>query len=149
MLERLAAATRPGGWVVVHDLDNSGVGAAGVRAAVPISEELQAAFRRQAAAQQQLDAASGRDLTYGGRVYGALAGMGFTSLECESHNRVVATASAAGKLFVLNARQQREQLLETGHVSPEDLDLIEAATADPAFARWGAGIVVTSGQRPE
>jgi SAM-dependent methyltransferase len=147
VLVKLVRSLKPGGWILVHDLDSSGSGGMNARPAVPVSDELRVALEHVAAAAARLDVERGRDMTYGGRIYGQMVALGLKDVEAEFLNRVIRAESPAGRLAALNSEQMREQFISTGLVSSEELDLINEVSRQPTFGRWGAGIIRVRGHK--
>ncbi len=94
VLVSLVDGLKPGGWIVVHELDSSGRWReATTRFVKSLDDPERTAFERETAAAAELGRRSGRDSTHGGRVYGQLQSLGLVDLVAESSNQVIAAGS--------------------------------------------------------
>lgn len=120
VLKTLAAAVKPGGWLVVADSL-----AVGLRASpsLPETERFNAAMRLVAAR-------AGWDTTYGERLVGQMMALGLT----EVHGRGHAGINPPGEMWIAyqhTIRRLRNQLVETGEVTDGELDKLDAALTTP------------------
>ncbi|MGW7204136.1 methyltransferase domain-containing protein [Streptomyces sp. NPDC054837] len=123
-LRRMAAATRPGGWVVVEDFDIDGpMYPAAARYYPPqymeVAERLGRALRA-------AFGAAGVDPGTGRRLPQALTDAGLTEVGAEVYAPVLTGGSAA--FFPLTLRSLRPRLLETGEVSDADIEEVITLT---------------------
>lgn len=143
VLPRLVAALRPGGWLLVEDIDFA--------AYVPgsgMTDAEEALFHRCAAAGIQLVAARGGDSNYGRRLYGALPGVGLVDVAAEGRLAAAQGGSAASRFWRLTVEQLREGLLAAGLIAAEELARYEALLDDPAVTYLLPMAVAAWGQRP-
>lgn len=111
-LARMVAAVRPGGWVVVEDVDFGGaMGAALARYVHPC--EHAALYERVVRGVEALFRAAGADASFGARLPGELARAGLERVGAEAHGRVVSGCAAPGWV-ALTIEHLRPRLLAPG-----------------------------------
>jgi SAM-dependent methyltransferase len=132
----LAAALRPGGWLIVEDADGLGFDAEPPAAALPtIAEPWQRAAR-----------SAGWDPMYGRRLVADLRHAGLTQASGRAHRNYL-PGGGAWTGARLGIERMRDQIQDAG-ASPADIDDALAALADPARVIIGAPILSAWGQRP-
>ena len=142
VLARLVAALKPGGWLLVEDLDfASFVPGAG-------SDADAALFRKGWAASEQVGAARGSAADYGRRLYGAVAAQGLVDLGAEGRVAVAYGGSPTARVWRLTTEQVREALVGTGVLSEGELERYLALLEDPGFAWLMPTVVAVWGRRP-
>jgi SAM-dependent methyltransferase len=124
VIPRLVEALKPGGWIVLTDLDGSTV-----RERRPRRH-----FDRVMRATNALYAAAGWDPTFGARLPDALTQAGLEDVGAEGIQFYVRGATAAARFFWLMRFQLRERLVATGLTSERDIDRYLADLEDPS---WG------------
>jgi SAM-dependent methyltransferase len=144
-LERMVAAVRPGGWVVIEDVDFGGPMAAALArysfpaGYAPLVERI---YR---AAEAVLSAA-GADASHGTRLMAGLQAAGLEHVRGELHTPVVAGGTES---WVHGSIQQLAARMEgTGLVGPDEVARFLALVADGS-SRYAPPFLVTAwGQRP-
>lgn len=135
-LTRMAAAVRPGGWLVIEDADYTSV------AAADRTHPVAAAFDRIAASMR---ATKDVDSTIGGRLPALLDALGLESRGDEMlEARRCGGDQSAGR-FAYSMEAFRAMFVGSGVVTHDDLELVLSALADPKFqfvdsrnvASWG------------
>ncbi len=124
ILDRLAAALRPGGWMVIEDYDWTAFGFEGAGAHLDRVTEAILTFMQRA----------GFEPHYGRRVVADLAAAGLTDVRGEGRVRVIDSSAPGFDFFRLSFESLRGAVLDAGLISPED--------ADAAAARFGEDIRV-------
>ncbi|MFI9826700.1 methyltransferase domain-containing protein [Streptomyces sp. NPDC051913] len=143
-LRRLAAATRPGGWVVVEDFDIDGpMYPAAARYYPP--EHLELAERLGRALRAAFGAA-GVDPGTGRRLPQALTDAGLTEIGAQVHAPVLTGGAAA--FFPLTLRSLRPRLLATGEVSDADIEEVITLTKSQGTTYIPNFMVIAWGRKP-
>ena len=145
VLKRLVAALRPGGWLLIEDVDFGGAtaGVLGHYVTGPPSE--QAAMERLYQAVAAVFAANGADPSYGSRLTGALAEAGLAQVTAELHTPVV---SGGSEQWVRgSAEQLAERLVATGITTADDIQWFLDASAKPGIYYLPPLMVSAWGQR--
>jgi SAM-dependent methyltransferase len=144
VLKRMVSALRPGGWLLVEDVDFGGPTASAL--ARYSSASGAAAIERVYRAVAAVFAAAGADPSYGNQLPAALAAAGLTNVRAEVHTQVVAGGTEVwtrGTVEQLAAR-----LVATGLASAADVDLFLTTTARPSTSYALPLMVSAWGQRP-
>ena len=124
ILERLAAALRPGGWMVIEDYDWTAFGFEGADPQLERMTDALLTFMEQA----------GFERNYGRRVVTDLADAGLTDVRGEGRAKVIDSSSPGFDFFRLSFESMRGAVVDAGVISRED--------ADAAAARFGEDIRV-------
>jgi SAM-dependent methyltransferase len=144
-LERVVAAVRPGGWVVIEDVDFGGPMAAALACYSFPAEHAPLVGRIYRAAEAVLSAA-GADASFGTRLLAGLQAAGLENVGGEVHTSVVAGGAESwvrGSIQQLAAR-----MVGTGLVSADEVARFLALAADGS-SRYAPPFLVTAwGQRP-
>ena len=119
ILDRLAAALRPGGWLVIEDYDWTGFGWERDDPRLERVSEAIITFMQRA----------GFEPRYGRRVVEDLAAAGLTDVRGEGRVRVINSDSTGFDFFRLSFESVRGAVVDAGLLSAED--------ADAAAARFG------------
>jgi len=138
-LAHMVAATKPGGWVVIEDVDWL----------VFDSQELPEPFGTLSrTVREHYTATSGYDGEWGRRMLGALRDAGL--VEVESRGKVVTMhgGTPSAEWYVLALERARPGLVESGLVPPDVVDAALAQARDPAFAVLGPLTISAWGRRP-
>ena len=141
-LSNLLAAVRPGGWVLVEDVDFGGPMAEALARYIYPSEE-QALNERIYRACEALFASVGADASFGTRLAGALEAAGFEEVGGELHTSIVSGDTEQWTRG--SVEQLGEPLTRTGLVTADDVSRFLAVSAErsthyapPAMASvWG------------
>lgn len=144
VLQRLVAALKPGGALVVSDWD-------GERRDwllhAPSADALDAFTAFQAGLLAELEA-HGADLGWARRAPVAMFAAGLQDVDTTVHSQLWAGGEAGCLLHLSNARQLRDALLARD-VTAEQLDALEAAMLDPATLAYCYWMFTTVGHRAE
>lgn len=124
IIDRLAATLRPGGWMVIEDLDWTPFGFDKADAQLQLVTDAILAFMQQA----------GFEPRYGRRVVADLAAAGLSDVRGEGRARVIDSSTTGFDFFRLSFESLRAAVVEAG--------LIASADADAAAARFGEDIRV-------
>ena len=139
-LDRMTAALKPGGWLVIEDFE--------VLPAVPGSDEQADRVSRTAAAMRRVTAAAGADQRLGVSLSTRLRARGLLHVNTEGRMRLCRGNTAAARLARLNFEQFREPMLATGQLTIEQFNA-DVARLDDEEYEWRSPILWTaSGQRP-
>jgi SAM-dependent methyltransferase len=119
ILDRLVAALRPGGWLVIEDYDWSGFGFEGADPQFERVTEGILTFMQRA----------GFERHYGRQVIDDMAAAGLTDVRGEGRIRVIDSGSPGFDFFRFSFESVRPAVVDAGLISPAD--------ADAAAARLG------------
>jgi SAM-dependent methyltransferase len=145
VLARLVSAVKPGGWLLVEDVDFGPPTAAaltGFFSARPAAQAAERLFRAAAA----VFTAVGADPSFGRTLPAALAGAGLVGIGGEVHAPVVAGGTEDWTRGTVE--QLAEHLVGTGLVTAADVEVFLAATAQPSTYYLPPLMVSVWGQRP-
>ena len=145
VLERLVGALRPGGWLLIEDVDFGGSTASMLSQYVTAAPPSQAAMERIYQAFGTVFAANGADPSYGSRLPNTLAGAGLTRVAAELHAPVVSGGSEQWTRG--SAEQLAERLVATGVTTAGDIEWFLAASAQPDIFYLPPLMVSAWGQR--
>jgi SAM-dependent methyltransferase len=140
LLRELAAAVRPGGWLLVEDFDWVTAGLVDPPSAVheKVSGAVRAVFSRH-----------GYDAQYGRRLPRAMAAVGLRDVVTRTDARQVDADPATGvPQWELLVDQLAPAMLATGLVTPTDLDAFGALCHDGDTVMFAPLMVSTAGRRP-
>ncbi len=141
-LRRMAAAVRPGGWVLVEDFDLALLAPAVID---PVSEADERANRIRAGIAQLLGA-RGVDPRYGRTLARRLRRLGLVDVTADAYTPLA--VPAARRLERANVEQARAGLVAGGHASDDEIDAhlgaLDAGTVDIATPP----LVSARGRRP-
>jgi SAM-dependent methyltransferase len=140
-LVRLAAALRPGGWLIVEDFDPTFIDRAFPTADAADAAVVHAAFE----ALGELLVARGAGRGWGRSLYQRFVSLGLAEVGMEGHLAVRPGGSAGARLDAANFAQIREAAVGGGLMTAEDFDRMLALLDDPAcafasptmFTAWG------------
>ena len=110
-LERMAAACRPGGWVLIEDYDWSCYGT---------HPSTTAARRVTEAVLGYMEQVAGFESGFGRRLVAALREAGLADVDADGRVRVIGAGHPGADFFRLSLEQLRAPLLEAGAVSESD-----------------------------
>jgi 2-polyprenyl-3-methyl-5-hydroxy-6-metoxy-1,4-benzoquinol methylase len=144
-LARMVAAVRPGGWLLVEDVDFAEPTAATLARYISPAEAAPATERILLAA-AALFAAVGADASYGRRLPTALAGAGLVDVGAEIHTPVVTGGTENWTRGTVE--QLGDRLLATGLTNSADIEEFLAITARPSTSYVPPFMVSAWGRRP-
>jgi len=146
VLKRLVAALRPGGWLLIEDVDfggpTAGTLAQYVTAPPPAPEAAERIYRGLAA----LFTAVGADPCYGSRLTGTLADAGLAGVGAEVHTPLVRGGTEQWTRGTVE--QLAPRLVGSGFATEADIELFMAFTADPGTFYVAPLMISAWGQRP-
>jgi SAM-dependent methyltransferase len=116
VLDRLAAALRPGGWLVIEDYDWTAFGFEGADPKLERLSEAILGFMQQA----------GFERHYGRHVVADIAAAGLTDVRGEGRARVIDSSSPGFDFFRLSFQSLRGAVVDAGLISAEDADATAA-----------------------
>jgi SAM-dependent methyltransferase len=145
VLKRLAAALRPGGRLLIEDVDFGGATASMLGQYVTAPPPAGAAMERIYLAFAEVFAANGADPSYGTRLTSALAEAGLTGIGAELHAPVVSGGSEQWTRG--SAEQLAGRLVATGATTAGDIEWFLDASATPTIHYLPPLMVSAWGQR--
>lgn len=116
ILDRLASALRPGGWIVIEDYDWS---------AFRFGDEDEQ-LGRVTDSILEFMARAGFERNYGGRVVGDLVDAGFEEVRGEGRVRIIDSDSPGFDFFRLTFESIRGAIVDAGPVTPEAAEAVSA-----------------------
>ncbi len=142
-LRRMAAALKPGGWLLVEDTDSiSWV------ADPAVDAEAAALFSKWTAAYVTLCRGAGVEAYAGRRLYSELHALGLAEVGAEGRVFMVRGGTSPAEVWRLTATQVRDRIVDAGLLAAHEMDRLLALLADPAFV-WMEGLVMAAwGRRP-
>lgn len=131
VVKRLAAALRPGGWLLIEETDFGGVTAGLLAAYANVPEAQRGAVERIYLAVADVFCAIGADPSYGRRLVDVLTDAGLAGVAAELHAPVV---SGGNEQWTRGSVEQLAgRIVASGEASAEDVDWFLAATAEAGF----------------
>lgn len=143
ILAKLAAALRPGGWLVIEEMDFESLAidpGCGI--------ELAHLFATAMTAHHRVMQGRGFDPFYGRRVFGALRAQGLAGLGSEGRLSALVGGSAGATAWRLTFEQLGDQIVATGALDHDDLAAVCHLLDDPAVGFLSQATVAGWGQRP-
>jgi SAM-dependent methyltransferase len=119
ILERLAAALRPGGWMVIEDYDWTGFG----------FEDDDPLFQRVADAIITFMQQAGFEPRYGRRLVAEMTAAGLADARGEGRSLIIDSHTPGFDFFKLSFESLRDAVVDAGLLSPEDADAAAVAFA--------------------
>jgi SAM-dependent methyltransferase len=145
VLPRLVAALKPGGWLVVEDVDFAAP-AASLLAGYFVPAEMAAGAQRLLHGVAALFAMAGADPAYGRRLPSVMAGAGLADIGTEVHALVVRGGSERWTRGTIE--QLADKLVGAGLADRADIDAYLDATAQPSTLYAPPFMVSAWGRRP-
>lgn len=139
-LERMVAALKPGGVLLVEDGDFSSW--------VADPRVGDAACNLFLKGLSALSAVGGADIYYGRRLYADVCSLGMVDVEAEGRVPMGRGGTPHAKFWQLSYSQIRDRVLGSGQLSPEELDGFIALFEDPNFVWMDGMVMAVSGRRP-
>jgi SAM-dependent methyltransferase len=144
-LQRMISAVRPGGWLVLEDIDIGGLMAATL-ARYTDPPEYAPLIERTARAISAVLAAAGGDANFGARLVGAFKDAGLVNIAGEVHAPLVAGGTDS---FVPGSVEHlSEHMVNTGLITPREIESVLNMTADRSCHYTPSCMVTVWGQRP-
>ena len=141
VLARLAAALKPGGWIVEEEFDSQSLQYDPLRMPGEVYLKTQAALFR------LLDE-RGVERRWGRLVFGRMRAVGLVEVRAEAHFSMWHGGSAGASLTRANFEQLRDALIAGGYVTEEELEADIARLDDPEFVTPSPIMWTTWGRRP-
>jgi SAM-dependent methyltransferase len=145
-LKRIVGALRPGGWVLIEDLDWGTVSRSGTPFRYPAKDQRRGAkvIRGFLSYMEQL----GYDPQYGGRLPGQLMAHGLIDIGAEMWSGLIWGGSRA-TLEPASILERLRDALVAGGLAAKDVDAELALITDPEVAQFPVPMVSAWGRRPE
>ena len=142
-LDRMVAAVRPGGWLLLEDVDY-------VSAVVDpaVGAEAGELFARVWGAVERLWAPLGVNPRFGRQLYGAACARGLTDVGAEGRLSMARPGSAMTSVARLTPQQLRDRLVEAGLLADGELDDYAALLDRPDFVWMDFMMMAVWGRRP-
>ena len=144
VLDKMAAAVKPGGWLVAEDVDF--ISALRVEGFGEQTELTTFEGKMWTAGMESM-AARGVDGEYGRRLPWRLAARGLTDIGAEVRGGLATAGSPAATLVALSTSQLRPLLLEGG-MTEDELDRLDEYVASKDFMGFGPFHVAAWGRKP-
>lgn len=142
-LDRMVRALRPGGWLLVEDID--GRWQPSVLSADPEAGLLCAKVYE---TMVRLLTAAGADWDWAGHAHGAFRDHGLIDVSCAAHAQSWSSGGDGCELLGVHAVQLREPILTLGLISAEELDRWRDLLRSPHFTLMSWMDIGTWGRRP-
>ncbi len=139
-LERMLSAVRPGGWLVLEEIDIGGIMTAAL-AHYTHPPEHAALYERITRAIEAAGRATQFDPNFGARLVGAFTEAGLVNIAAEVHTPLVVGGTNGWIPGIVE--NVAEVLVGTGLVTASDIESFLALTADPSF-RYAPTFMVTA-----
>lgn len=137
-LDALVSAARPGGWVMVTDMD--------LRPLYPVHGG--DAAHRSANAFRTVMTLAGVDIAWAERLPFALEGRGLEQVGGEGTTGYSRGGDPGADCYRLSLERLREPILDNGLATADELDEAQALTRDPAWAVVAPAVWTAWGRRP-
>jgi 2-polyprenyl-3-methyl-5-hydroxy-6-metoxy-1,4-benzoquinol methylase len=137
-LRRIVSAVRPGGWVLVGDVD--------VRTVIPAHPD--EVFSRVNDAFFETMRQAGADPAYGHKLPAALEAQGLDEVQAEAIRLYSRGGSDASRLWAMTLAGVRDEIAAAELASREEIDEALALLADPGFAWSTATLWLTAARKP-
>lgn len=137
-IRRMIKALRPGGWILLEEVDFFPVHASSSKAYSDFMTALTSVVVR----------APGCGCFWARALPDLVAGMGLLQVGGEGDFSILQGGSPIAEFYALTADQMRERMLKSGVQSTRQLDHALGLLNDPGFWAFGGGGVAVWGQRP-
>ncbi len=129
-LQRMVTALKPGGWLLIDDFDRTLIDLS-----YPTTDAAAAAlYQKMFAALSRLMEARGIDLTWGRSLYRRLRALGLVDVGMDGYVVVWEGRSPGANLMRANFEQVREEAVNAGLVTNEEVSQVLTLLDDPDFA---------------
>jgi len=136
-IHRMVSATRPGGWVLIEEVDF-----------FPLHASASTAYRKfMSALANTLVEASGGDFFWARELPRIMAAMELDEVAAEGDFSIFRGGSLMAEFFSLTAEQMREPIVKAGTIDEADFDDALALLMSPEFWGFGGGGVSVWGRR--
>jgi hypothetical protein len=136
-IERMIAALRPGGWLLVEGVDFFPIHTACSQLYIDLMVGLAGVIA----------SSGGND--FGGRALPAMvAKQGLADVQAEGDFAILNAGHPMAEFLRLSTLQLRDRIVGSGAVSAAQFDAANALLADPGFWAFGPGGVAVRGQKP-
>jgi ubiquinone/menaquinone biosynthesis C-methylase UbiE len=145
-LQRMVSALKPGGWLVVEDFDPTLIDPR-----YPTTDTAAAALlQKMIAVQGRLMAARSGEpaLTWGRSLYRRLRAQGMLNVGMEGYLAVREGGSPGARLSEANFEQIREEAVNAGFITHEEIAQVLTLLKDPDFAIGAPTMFTAWGRRP-
>jgi len=143
VLEKMAKAVKPGGWLLVEEPDFS------IEAIAPETDEhLKRLWTRGMRAVGLVQRQRGMDVTLGQRLFGMVRSLGFTSMASEGQTCMFQGGSPAGEAYRLTMEQLSDPCVATGEISAQEFAAFLALFSDPSCVMRQFLLMSVWGRRP-
>jgi SAM-dependent methyltransferase len=137
-ISRMVSALRPGGWLLLEEVDF-----------FPVHASENTDYRDfMTALVNTVVKASGRDCFWARALPRVVAEQGLSNVSGEGDFSLLQGGSEIAEFFTLTAEQMREQMLGTGTIDAEKMDRALNLLSEPSFWAFGGGGVPIWGRRP-
>jgi SAM-dependent methyltransferase len=136
-IHRMIDVLRPGGWLLIEDVDYFPIHTSGSRLYVDFMVALSGNIVK----------ASGRDCFWARELPGLVAGTGLRRVGGEGDFPVLQGGTPLAELYSLSAEQMRERIIESGELSADRFDEAIALLNSPNFWAFAAAGIAVWGQR--
>jgi SAM-dependent methyltransferase len=143
-LDRLVAALKPGGWLLLEEGDY-------VSHALPdprLDAEAAELLAKHKRAMDIGTAKIGSDIYYGRRLYGDLLARGIVDIKTEGRLEMTRGGSTAAKFLQVTGQQTRQQPQAGGQMSEAERDAFLTLLDDPALLYLGPILMAAWGRMP-
>ena len=141
VLERMLAALKPGGWLVIEDFDTTSV--------LPdLSANPGEAWMPTADAMRNYMVRGGVDGRFGRSLYGRFKRLGLTDVYSEGRTMMWDAANGGAELLRINYEQVGQKLVAAGMLNEEQLRADQARLDDPEFVTPSPIMWVAAGRKP-
>jgi hypothetical protein len=149
VLDKLVAALRPGGGLLVEDFDlTPGIHLPAARQFV-MPERLRSCFRRQHRASAVLGPSVGMDPEFGRELPRHLVEAGLVDVDAETCSRLITAGSSRSRFFTLSWHEIGPALVATGMVTQREVDELINAFDEPSSSMGMSPTIVSAwGRRP-
>lgn len=139
-LDKLVRSLRPGGWLVIEDVDYASGG--------PVSELGGEQYARTEAVRLREFAKAGVDHYYGRRLPGLLRAHGLVDVDNEGRAWVMSGGSPAARWFQHSYAHLRARLTSSGELTDADVDEMLELFGNPEWEALSPIFVAVWGRRP-
>jgi SAM-dependent methyltransferase len=147
VLDRLTAALRPGGWLLIEDFDHSAPTHLSASRQLFVPRSIGPKWRRTMLAARALAPSSGIDLEFARKLPAHLVDAGLDEVDAEVCSPLVRGGTPRADYYRLSLLQVGTRLVATGIVSQRDLDDVIDALGSPGTLVQSTPMVSAWGRR--